>query len=200
MPATHNDLICVRLRADPVSRSYLMRYALLVATLALPGPAFAAGDNGWNPPKPTETTKTCKGKKVWDPEKKRCVLPKESSLNMDELLGAARELAYAGRNSDAQAVLAALQDQGDDRVLTYWGYTHRKLGNRVLAAKYYDQAIAQNPDNLLARSYMGQGFVEEGQFGLALAQWKEIRARGGENGWPEAALRQALETGVTTSY
>ena len=74
-----------------------MRYALLVATLALPGPAFAAGDNGWNPPKPTETTKTCKGKKVWDPEKKRCVLPKESSLNMDELLGAARELAQLRR-------------------------------------------------------------------------------------------------------
>ncbi|MEP1328003.1 hypothetical protein [Pseudophaeobacter sp.] len=182
-----------------------MRYALLVATLTLsgltlPGLAYAAGDNGWNPPKPTETTKTCKGKRVWDPEKKRCVRPKQSSLNQDELMGAVRELAYAGRNSDAQAVLATLTDQEDDRVLTYWGFTHRKLGHGALAATYYDKAIAQNPDNLLARSYMGQGFVEEGQFGLALAQWKEIRARGGANSWPETSLRQALETGVTTSY
>ena len=70
---------------------------------------------------------------------------------------------------DAQAVLAAHPDQTDSRVLTYWGFTHRKLGNRALSQAYYDQAIAADPDNLLARSYMGQGFVEEGQFGLALA-------------------------------
>ena len=124
----------------------------------------------------------------------------ESSLNQDGLYDAVRELAYAGRIEDAQAVLSTMSDQTSARVLTYWGFTHRKLGNRALANAYYDQAIAQNPDNLLARSYMGQGFVEEGQFGLAMIQWKEIRARGGANTWPEAALRQALETGATTSY
>jgi len=177
-----------------------MRFLVLAAALTLPVAAFAAGDNDWNPPKPTDTTKTCKGKKVWDEEKGRCVRPKESSLNQDGLFEAVRELAYAGRIDDAQAVLSAMSDQNDARVLTYWGFTHRKLGNRTLANAYYDQAIAQNPDNLLARSYMGQGFVEEGQFGLAMIQWKEIRARGGANTWPEAALRQALESGATTSY
>ncbi|MCD9147637.1 tetratricopeptide repeat protein [Pseudophaeobacter flagellatus] len=177
-----------------------MRYLVLAAALCLPLPAFAAGGNTWSPPTPTETTKTCKGKRVWDEEKGRCVRPKESSLNQDELFDALRELAYAGRNTDAQAVLAAMQDQTAARVLTYWGFTHRKLGNRSLANAYYEQAIAQNPDNLLARSYMGQGYVEEGQFGLALAQWQEIRARGGRDTWPETALRQALETGATTNY
>lgn len=177
-----------------------MRLLVLVAALSFPLPVFAAGDNDWNPPKPTETTKTCKGKRVWDEQKQRCVRPKQSSLNEDGLFDAARELAYAGRHADAQAVLSAMQFQQDDRVLTYWGFTHRKQGNSALAQAYYEQAITQNPDNLLARSYMGQGFVEEGRFGLALAQWKEIRARGGNGSWPEAALKQALETGATTSY
>lgn len=177
-----------------------MRFLFLAAALTFPVSVFAAGDNDWNPPKPTETTKTCKGKRVWDEEKRRCVRPKQSSLNQDGLFDAARELAYAGRNEDAQAVLAAMPDQQEARVLTYWGFTHRKLGNRTIANAYYDQVIARNPDNLLARSYMGQGYVEEGQFGLALAQWKEIRTRGGTDSWPETALRKALETGATSSY
>lgn len=183
-------------------RNVTLSALLATSVLAFPihGPAYAAGDDDWNPPKPTDTTKTCRGKRVWDEEKGRCVRPKQSSLNQDELLGAARELAYAGRFDDAQAVLTAMADQQDDRVLTYWGFTHRKLGNATLAQAFYDQAIAQNPDNLLARSYMGQGYVSTGQYGLALAQWKEIRSRGGSGSWPEAALRQALETGATTSY
>ncbi len=177
-----------------------MRYLVLAAALTLPLPAFSAGGDSPTPPTPSDTTKTCNGKRVWDEAKGRCVRPKQSSLNQDGLYDAARELAYAGRNEDAQAVLSAMADQGDARVLTYWGFTHRKLGNRALAQAFYDQAIAQDPNNLLARSYMGQGFVEEGQFGLALAEWKEIRARGGEGTWPETSLRQALETGATTSY
>lgn len=173
---------------------------LALPMLGLPGPSHAASGNDWNPPKPTDTTKTCRGKRVWDEEKGRCVRPKESSLNQDGLFEAARELAYAGRIEDAQAVLSAMADQQEDRVLTYWGFTHRKLGNLSLAQDFYEQAIQQNPNNLLARSYMGQGFVEEGQYGLALAQWKEIRTRGGAGTWPASSLRQALETGATSSY
>ena len=177
-----------------------MRCLVIAAALALPLPALSAGSDTMTPPTPSDTTKTCKGKRVWDDAKGRCVRPKQSSLNQDGLYDAVRELAYAGRNEDAQAVLSAMADQGHTRVLTYWGFTHRKLGNRALSQAFYDQAIAQDPSNLLARSYMGQGFVEEGQIGLALAEWKEIRARGGVGTWPETSLRQALETGATTSY
>ncbi|UWQ92905.1 hypothetical protein QEZ52_09270 [Aliisedimentitalea scapharcae] len=179
---------------------------LLALAVAMPGFAFAAGGNGnggttWtNPPKPSETTKTCKGVRVWDEKKKRCVRPKNSSLDTETLYGAVRELAYAGRYDDAQGVLSAMADQNDDGVLTYWGFTHRKLGHAELANQYYQRAITQNPDNLLARSYMGQGFVAEGKTELAIAQWKEIRARGGAGTWPETSLRTALETGLTFSY
>ncbi|WP_291735559.1 tetratricopeptide repeat protein [Leisingera sp. F5] len=177
-----------------------MRYFALAAALTLPMTAFAASGNDWNPPKPTQTTKECKGKRVWDDQKKRCVRPKKSSLNQQELLGAVRELAYAGRQEDAQAVLGAMADQQDSLVLTYWGFTHRKLGNLDVAQAYYDQALARDPDNILARSYMGQGLVEQGKYGTALIQWKEIKARGGDGSWAEASLRNALETGASHSY
>ena len=101
-----------------------MRKLVLAAALSLPmiAPlgAYAAGGDSWSPPKPTETTKTCKGKRVWDETKKRCVRPKQSSLNQQELLQAVRELAYADRQEDAQAVLAALPEQDSPMALTYW--------------------------------------------------------------------------------
>lgn len=177
-----------------------MRLVCLAAALALPLSAFAAGGDDPAPPKPTNTTKTCKGVKVWDAGKGRCVRPKNSSLDQDGLYGAMRELAYAGRYEDAQGVLRAMADQQDSRVLTYWGFTHRKLGRADLAEDYYSRAIARDPDNLLARSYMGQGFLEAGRPAQALAQWKEIRARGGTGTWAEASLRAALENGSTSSY
>jgi len=168
--------------------------------MCLPGYSFAAGGDDKGAPKPTQTTKSCWGVRVWDEAKKRCVRPKESSLDSDGLYGAVRELAYAGRYTDAQGVLLAMTDQSDDRVLTYWGFTHRKLGNIELANAFYSQAIAQNPNNILARSYMGQGFVEQGMPAQALAQWTEIRARGGTGTWAEESLRKALEMGQGFSY
>jgi tetratricopeptide (TPR) repeat protein len=177
-----------------------MRLTIIAALLLAPAAAFAAGGDDWSAPKPTQTTKECKGAKVWDQKSGKCVDPKKSSLDPDTLFGAVRELAYAGRLAEAQEVLTAMPDQASPRVLTYWGFTHRKLGRLELANQFYEQAIATDPDNLLARSYMGQGFVEEGKLGLALAQWKEIRNRGGTGGWPEVSLRKALETGQTSTY
>lgn len=171
---------------------------LIPFLMAIPGVAFAASDDP--PPKPTNTTKSCDGVKVWDPATQQCVTPKDASLDSDILYDAARELAYARRFDDAQGVLAAMADQADDRVLTYWGFTHRKLGNLELANIFYEQAIAQNPDNILARSYMGQGFVEEGRMDDAIAQWHEIKDRDGTGSWAEASLRAAIRTGITYNY
>lgn len=173
---------------------------LLILLMCFPGYSFAASGGGKGVPTPTQTTKSCWGVRVWDDKAKRCVRPKKSSLDSDQLYGAVRELAYAGRFQDAQGVLRAMVDQSDDRVLTYWGFTHRKLGNIALANAFYNQAIAQNPNNILARSYMGQGFVEDDRPAQALAQWRQIRARGGIGTWAELSLRAALETGQGFSY
>jgi len=184
-----------------------MRFVYLLLII-LPGLAFAAGDGGggtggttWtNPPATTKTTKSCKGVKVWDTKTKTCVNPRGSRLDQDVLMGAVRELAYAGRNEDAQGVLRQMRDQNDDLVLTYWGFTSRKLGKGDLARVYYTRAITRNPGNILARSYMGQGLVADGRVDEAIEQWREIQARGGAGTWAEASLREAIRTGITYSY
>ncbi len=182
-----------------------MRFAFILLMI-LPGFAFAAGGGGsggttWtNPPATTDTSKTCKGAQVWDTKTKACVDPKDSKLDQDILMGAVRELAYAGRIEDAQGVLRLMDDQNDDLVLTYWGFTSRKLGKGDLARAYYNRALSRNPDNILARSYMGQGLVSEGRIDEAIAQWHEIKARGGANTWAEVSLREAIRTGLTYNY
>lgn len=174
--------------------------SLLILAMTLPGYAFAAGGADTSPPKTTKTTKTCSGVQVWDEKTDKCVNPQESALDADTLYGAVRELAYAGRYDDAQSILRIMPDQNDDRVLTYWGFTHRKLGHGSVARDYYEQAIDRNPDNILARSYMGQGFVADGMVDDAIAQLKEIRSRGGNGTWAEASLSEAIKTGKTYNY
>lgn len=177
-----------------------MRQLLMTAAAIFPIAAFAAGGGNSNPPTPTNTTKTCKNGQVWSERSKTCVNPQSGSLDDDTLYGAARELAYSGQYAETLAVLAAMSDPLDDRVLTYKGFVHRKQGDLDLGAAYYRQAIATNPDNLLARSYMAQGFVEAGDYVAARDQLLEIRARGGAGTWPEIALMKAIETGTTYGY
>lgn len=191
----------------------------LTLPLALPTAGLAAGGDNTSKPQKTETTKNCFQARQWDPETKKyvrfsqpvngvwdaniskCVRPdKTSHLDSDTLYKAVRELAYAGRYQDAIKVLDQMPDQLDDRVLTYRGFTARKLGDLELANVYYEQALEVNPDNILARSYMGQGKVVAGDKVAALTQLREIQARGGAGTWAEASLRSALETGTTYSY
>ncbi len=175
----------------------LLTSIAITSSWALPG--MAAGSDS-DSPQPTNTTKECKNGKVWSDKKNRCVNPEKSELDGDKLFGAVRELAHAGRYSDAQRVLAAMPDQSDDRVMTYWGFTHRKLGDVDLGMAFYDRALEINPNNFLARSYKGQAHIEAGDIVLARIELLEIRARGGVDTWPEQSLASAIQTGVTYNF
>ena len=181
-----------------------MRVLAMIAAVTLPlavsTPIYAAGGGDETAPKPTRTSKDCRGVRVWDETKQRCVKPKKSSLDDDGLYEAVRELAYAGRYQDSEGVLDAMSDQLDDRVLTYRGFNARKQGNLELANLFYQQAIDTNPNNILARSYMAQGFVAAGDKVAALQQLREIQARGGTGTWAETSLRRAIEDGTTYNY
>ena len=168
----------------------------LAAALIAPSALFA---NGGNDEPPTKPTVFCSGSEVYDEKLKKCVKPKQSSLNRDELYETVRYLAYAGRYEDAREVLAAMPEDDTGR-LTYMGFTARKMGKMTEAMNYYRQAIALDPGNNLARAYMGQGFVEDGDTKAALEQLRAIRAHGGGGSWPEEALRIAIATGRTHSY
>lgn len=169
---------------------------LCAAALALPTLSFAAGSDSSEPPAETKTITQCTGGQVFDEKSGACVDVKSDLLDDDALYRAVREFAYAGQFGAAERALDAMTDQRDDRVLTYRGFLNRKLGQRDAAMSFYQAALAQNPDNILARSYMAQGLVEEGDFVAAWGQLKEIRARGGAGTWAEASLIGAIERGT----
>ncbi|MCX7560799.1 tetratricopeptide repeat protein [Sulfitobacter sp. F26204] len=175
-----------------------MKQLILATTLVLPfaatGALAAGGGEETAPEKPK-----CKTGEIYDKKTKTCVQAEESNLDVDSLYENVRELAYAGRYVDAQVVLAQMPAQ-DDRTLTYLGFTNRKLGKIDVAMDYYAKALRVNPANVLARSYMGQGLVEQGKMQEAMAQLREIRAQGGSGTWAEASLRTAIATGKTFDY
>lgn len=180
--------------------SFRSRFLLAGVLSALPFAALAAGTEDTKPPTPTETTTKCTDGLVWDDKKKECVEPVEGRLDDDTLYGAARELAWSGQPEAALKVLAAMREGDSDRVLTYKGFANRKAGRVEEGMAFYTRALARNPDNILARSYMGQGLVEQGEIALARQQLDEIRVRGGTGTWAETALAEAIRTGVTYSY
>ena len=177
-----------------------MRKLVYLFAFVAPTFAFAVGSGSPAPPKPTATTQECANGQIWDEDSKACVAPKESSLNDDARYSAAREFAYAGQYEDALGALEAMSEGQSDRVLTYLGFVHRKMGDTHRGMAFYAAAIDKNPDNLLARSYRGQALVLDGNFRAARAELSEIRARGGRGSWPETALRLALDGGVSPSY
>lgn len=171
-----------------------------VALTIAPAIAWAVGSDSDTPPTPTDTTKTCTDGKVWDTATSTCINPGDSSLNDADRLKAVRELAYAGRIHDAERVLDAMNDQMADGVLTYRGFTARMAGRPDEAYDWYAKALIANPDNLLARSYLGQAYVASGNLVLARVELSEIRQRGGRATWAEISLRLAIESGKGFSY
>ncbi len=168
--------------------------AALAIAVAMPAAAFAVGSetDQTQPPAKTETSTKCKDGEVWDKDKKKCVNPKKSSLDDDTLYNAARELAYARQYRNALTVLSAMKNQDEPRVLNYKGYANRKAGNVKLGMSYYQQALAKDPNFILARSYMGMAYVEQGNMKEAKHQLYEIRERGGSNTWAYTALKQTI--------
>ncbi len=177
-----------------------MRMTLAATIIALtPVAAFAVLTEDSKVPDPTETTEFCEEGLIFDLATETCMTPEDSTNEDQALMNDARELAYAGRYADARAVLDQL-DASDSMVQTYYGFTARKTGDFEGGMAFYQAALTINPDNNLARSYMGQGMVEVGDFDGARAQLSEIRARDGRQTWPEIALRMSIEGGVGPSY
>lgn len=176
-----------------------MRLTTLILAL-FPMTAFAAGGGSDAAPKPSETTTTCTEGLVFDLATQGCMTPEESTNDDSARLNDVRELAYAGFYQAALDVLDTLDNPDAPLALTYYGFAHRKAGRIDVGMAYYNAALLADPDNLLARSYMGQGHVASGDMSLAQAQLTEIRMRGGRETWAEASLVQAITTGVGPSY
>ncbi|MBC8035988.1 MAG: hypothetical protein H7X89_02060 [Rhizobiales bacterium] len=152
------------------------------AMLALSGAALAAGGGG------TGTSpaglKCKKGEVVKEvvengTKKKICVKANSGVLPDEELYQQGRALAKEGHYDWALEVLAVIQNQNDPRVLNYVGYSHRKSGRLEIGISYYRKALVINPDFVLAREYLGEGYVASGRIDLAKAELAEIEKRCG---------------------
>jgi tetratricopeptide (TPR) repeat protein len=169
-----------------------------LAALSIGAAAHAAGSDDTEPPVKSETTETCTNGQIWDEKAQKCVTPEQGAMSDDALYRAARELAYDGQYENALKVLAVAENQNDPRILNYKGFASRKAGRMEEGMAYYQAALAIDPDYILARSYMGQALVAEGDFLGARDQLLEIEARGGRDTWAYAALEQALLGKETT--
>lgn len=170
--------------------------ALFICFVATP--AFAVEQEEVStPPTPTETTTDCADGLIYDDATKACVAPEDASDDQAALYLDARELAWAGRLDDATRVLARMVET--DKTLTYQGFVARKSGDWISAEAFYLAALEANPNNLLARSYYGQGLADAGLIEAAKNQLSEIRQRGGRQTWSEVALRLHLD-GADSGY
>lgn len=181
-------------------RHAILSLALGLAALIAVPPALAAGSGDATPPTPTQTSKDCTKAQIWDEESKTCIDAKDSRLDDDTRMQAVRELAWAGQPDRALEVLRAVTEGDSDRVLTYRAFALRKAGQIEAGLQGYAHALRVNPDNILARSYLGQLYVEMAELDLARAELDEIRSRGGRGTWAETALAEAIRTGRTLRY
>lgn len=139
---------------------------------------LAAGDGGGST---NSGAKKCKSGEVWSSSKKKCVKASSGLVPDGELYEQGRELALAGDYDRAIEVLDAVRNKGNPGVLNYLGYAHRKAGMIDEGIAYYHQALAIDPDYVLAREYLGEGYVAAGNVDLARQQLQEIGTRCGIN-------------------
>jgi tetratricopeptide (TPR) repeat protein len=115
-----------------------------------------------------------KGSDGW----RACVGAAHASMSDDELFYAGYWLAKNGRYADALTYLNLARAK-DARVLTYIGFATRKQGDVDAALPLYAAALAQNPDFVVARAYLGEAYLTKNEPARAKAELAEIAARCG---------------------
>ena len=172
--------------------------ALAGALIAGPISANAMGDD---PPAPSPKPKVdCKKGYVYSTTKKRCVKEKSDTEPDRALLDRGWTLAYAGKYQLAMDTFKLVADDNNPSALNGLGYTHRKLGQLDRGIGYYKLALAIDPDYLLAREYLGEGYVMAGQIDLAKQQLSQIKQRCGTTCKEYRLLARAISTGSENDW
>ena len=127
---------------------------------------------------------------------KKCVKVEAGILPDEDLYQQGYVLAKSGEYDWALQVFAAIQNQNDPRVLNMSGYSNRKAGRLEVGITYYRKALAIDPDFVLAREYLGEGYVAAGKIDFAQIELNEIKNRAGINSEEYKDLAKAITTGV----
>ena len=174
---------------QPRRRSAILSLAMVALAVTWTSPSY--GFDFWNWGK----SKKCPSGTAWSKQEKKCVAIKKGSLSDEDLARAGRQLALDGHYHDAIKVLEMASNENDPAVLTYLGYSHRKLGNIDLGISLYKKALDVDPDNVDTREYLGEGYVSKGELDLAWLELVEIEKRCGTTCVEYQALEKALRSG-----
>ncbi len=170
-------------------RSAILSLTMVALAVTWTSPSY--GFDFWNWGK----SKKCPSGTAWSKQEKKCVAIKKGSLSDEDLARAGRALALDGDYHDAIKVLEMASNENDPAVLTYLGYSHRKLGNIDLGISLYKKALDVDPDNVDTREYLGEGYVSKGELDLAWLELVEIEKRCGTTCVEYRALEKALRSG-----
>ena len=170
-------------------RSAILSLTMVALAVTWTSPSY--GFDFWNWGKP----KKCPSGTAWSKQEKKCVAIKKGSLSDEDLARAGRALALHGDYHDAIKVLEMASNENDPAVLTYLGYSHRKLGDIDLGISLYKKALDVDPDNVDTREYLGEGYVSKGELDLAWLELVEIEKRCGTTCVEYRALEKALRSG-----
>jgi tetratricopeptide (TPR) repeat protein len=172
-------------------RSAILSLAALWLALARISSSYAF-DFGGEDDKPA---KKCPSGKAWSEQKKKCETLKSGALSDEDLARAGRQLARDGHYQEAIRVLETVKNDDDPVVLTYLGYSHRKLGEIDLGISLYKKALDIDPENVDTREYLGEGYVSKGELDLAWLELSEIEKRCGTTCEEYQALEKVLRSG-----
>lgn len=145
--------------------------ALSLATGAAAGDRTFSKDVG---PANTGCDAQVKGSSGWQ----SCVGAARAAMSDDELFYAGYWLAKTGRYADALTYLNLSRNR-DARVLTYIGFATRKQGDVEQALPLYAEALAKDPNFVVARAYLGEAYLTKNEPALAKAELAEIAVRCG---------------------
>ena len=165
--------------------------SLSILALAVTSASPSYGFDFWN----WNKTKKCPSGTAWSKQERKCVAQKSGLLSDEDLARAGRQLAIDGHYQDAIKVLELAANENDPAVLTYLGYSHRKLGDIDLGISLYKKALAVDPNNVATREYLGEGYVSKGALDLAWLELVEIERRCGTTCVEYQALAKAMRSG-----
>ena len=177
----------------------ILTTVLACAVVAAPASLLALGSGG-SSSSGTSEQPTCKRGFIYSEKKKRCVRKSSSHLERSDLLRHAWRKAYAGEYRVARDLFESLTDRPDAEVYNGLGYSNRKLGAVAIGIAYYNKALALKPDYVLARSYLGEGYVKTGKIELARNQLAEIGRRCGKQCKEYVYLLRAIELGMPNDW
>ncbi len=142
----------------------------------------------------------CKRGHVYSKKKRKCVRKYSELFQDSDLKVQGWALAYAGNYQAAIEMFKLVSNKKDEEALNGLGYSHRKSGQFDKGINFYKLALSINPNYILAREYLGEGFVASGRLDLANNQLSEIKNRCGVSCIEYIKLAQVIKTGSSSNW